>query len=206
LSSPFAGMTRIRFKGFLSARNGAPLGTMFNVCARAGVSMRAAVGIPAMNLTLSSPRKRVTQQAKELDARFRGHERRMREVCRTNLFRSSPRKRGPSADAVPAKTGCPLSRARTENGKGMAHNQVRSSPRRRGPSGHFAEEIGCMLAANRAMRLELRASYSLGSWVTATFTTPLASAITRSARASNSMPVRRTPVTAASTRTPSPTR
>ena len=41
MSCPFAGMTRIRFKGFFSARTGAPLGTVFNVCTRAGVSMRA---------------------------------------------------------------------------------------------------------------------------------------------------------------------
>src|SRR4029453_17798332 len=115
----------------------------------------------------------------------------MRELYRTNLFRSSPRKRGPSADAVPAKAGCPLSRARTENGKGLAHTHVRSSPYsgpafgwpehrlQRGPSKHFEEETGCLLAGER-MRLELRASYSLGSWVTATFRAPLASAITRS--------------------------
>jgi hypothetical protein len=38
LSCPFAGMTRIRFKGFFSAHR-APLGTMFNVCAGVEVSM-----------------------------------------------------------------------------------------------------------------------------------------------------------------------
>src|SRR5258707_8680284 len=38
---PFAGMTRIRFKGFFSAQTGAPLGTTFNVCAGPDVSMRA---------------------------------------------------------------------------------------------------------------------------------------------------------------------
>src|SRR5262245_63041345 len=57
---------------------------------------------------------------RSLDARFRGHERRMGEACRTNSLRSSPRKRGPSSAQLPTGTsfpGCPLSRARTENGE-----------------------------------------------------------------------------------------
>ena len=70
------------------------------------------------------------------------------------------------------KLGASSRGQRTENGK-SAHKLSSVRPRESGDPAAFAEEIGCLLAG------EL---YGLGSWVTATFTAPMASAITRNVR------------------------
>jgi len=67
------------------------------------------------------------------------------------------------------------------------------------------EAIGVCGVLGPRLRGDDVADHILGSCVTATRTLPLASAITRSVVASNSMPVMRSPVTLVSTRTPSPT-
>src|SRR5690348_13608295 len=65
--------------------------------------------------------------------------------------------------------------------------------------GHERGAVAGMCGSRCAFTLHV-----FGSFVTATFTVPLASAITRRVFASNAMPVRRTPSTLASTHTPSP--